>query len=109
MAPDLPLEPAPRYDFSSSTTRPTWRRDKACAMLAPITPPPTIRRSQVCMARTSSSFNSPRAYGATANSSIHVAVKLCDFLLSLLLYLHDKWWQPVLQCAMLNIRSRSQE
>ena len=44
IAPDLPLEPAPRKDFSSSTTLPARRWARAYAMLVPITPPPTIRR-----------------------------------------------------------------
>src|SRR5215813_1248323 len=47
IAPDLPLEPAPRYAFSSSTTRPTRRRARWKAMLQPITPPPMTRTSLV--------------------------------------------------------------
>src|SRR5947207_606695 len=49
MAPDLPLEPAPRYDFSSSTTRPALRLARCQAMLVPITPPPMIRMSEVAV------------------------------------------------------------
>src|SRR5205809_7638072 len=48
MAPDLPLEPAPRNAFSSKMTRPTRREARAWAMLVPITPPPIIRMSAVC-------------------------------------------------------------
>src|SRR5580692_7427307 len=47
IAPDLPLEPAPRNDFSSSMTRPARRRARCQAMLVPMTPPPTIRMSQL--------------------------------------------------------------
>src|SRR6266545_2193799 len=47
IAPDLPLEPAPRYAFSSSTTRPARRLARWKAMLQPITPPPTTRTSLV--------------------------------------------------------------
>src|SRR5262245_6119380 len=45
MAPDLPLEPAPRNDFSSSMTRPARRLARLQAMAVPMTPPPTIRMS----------------------------------------------------------------
>src|ERR1700730_14110630 len=48
IAPDLPLEPAPRNDFSRTTTRPARRLDSAQAMLAPMTPPPTTITSAVC-------------------------------------------------------------
>src|SRR5579884_2030754 len=47
MAPDLPLEPAPRNAFSRRTTRPGRRRASARAMLVPITPPPIMRTSQL--------------------------------------------------------------
>src|SRR6266851_4631197 len=57
MAPDLPLEPAPRKDFSSTTTRPTRRCARASAMLTPMTPPPTIRMSQVCMVEHTFTWN----------------------------------------------------
>src|SRR5262249_52073478 len=47
MAPDLPLEPAPRKLFSRTTIRPGLRRASDQAMLVPMTPPPTMRMSQV--------------------------------------------------------------
>src|ERR1700732_807386 len=50
IAPDFPLEPAPRKDFSRTTTRPAHRLDSAHAMLAPMTPPPTTITSAVCTA-----------------------------------------------------------
>src|SRR5262249_38891999 len=52
IAPDFPLEPAPRKDLSSTTPRPTFLEQIACAILTPIMPPPTIRMSHVCMFQT---------------------------------------------------------
>src|SRR5688572_33207265 len=56
IAPDFPLEPAPRNDFSRSTTRPTRRWASRQAMLAPMTPPPTIKMSQLTAMWRSSPF-----------------------------------------------------
>src|SRR5215212_5311330 len=61
IAPDLPLEPAPRNAFSSSTTRPARRRARCQAMLVPMTPPPTIRRSQLTAMRHDRRENTPAA------------------------------------------------
>src|SRR5262245_57383015 len=49
IAPDLPLPPAPRNDFSRTSILPACRRAKCQAMLVPITPPPITTMSALSL------------------------------------------------------------